>query len=123
MTNPTFNPQPTQWPTDTAFFDYSPLNAITLDPSATYALAASQAPDGADGPGILFTYSQSYTTPEGWQLLTSSEGTFDGSAISLGSPFPYNLVMAVEATPVPEPAAPGLFLIAALAAAALRRPK
>lgn len=121
--DPTLNPQPTQWPAYTAFFDYTPLTEITLDPSATYALAASQAPNGTDGPLLLFTYHQSDTL-DGWELLTTSQGTFDGSTVQvLGSFFRYNLVMAVEATPVPEPAAASLLLVASLAAASLRRSK
>jgi len=104
--NPIVNSKPTQWPASTTFIDFSPLTAITLSPSSQYYIVASVPAGSPTSAALLFTKSSVYTTPSDWLM----------GATTAGNPFASGeyLVMAVGATPVPEPNTKALLLIGGL---------
>lgn len=105
--NPVVNPTPTQWPGSTSFIDFSPLGSITLNPLSQYFVVLSMPATSSVDAALLFTLSSTYTTPTDWTL----NGTISGNPSAGGE----QLVMAVNAAPVPEPC----FLAAATLAALL----
>jgi hypothetical protein len=99
--NPRVDPTPTQWPQSsnpsayTQFIDFSPLELITLNPLTEYSIVASMPANSPVVAALLFTRSSAYDSVEGWAMGT----TTTGNPYAVGE----RLVMAVEASLVPEP--------------------
>ncbi|PWU11124.1 MAG: hypothetical protein C5B50_24055 [Verrucomicrobia bacterium] len=111
--NPAFDPKPSPWPDYSSFVDFSPGAPISLDPSTKYTLAVTCLPGGSVD--IFFT-NFSYTNQAGW---TMQRTTFTSGGFTSG--FRYQMVMAVDATPVPEPSTTALVLGGGIALAARKR--
>lgn len=100
--NPTADSQSTQWPKSsnpnayTAYYDFSALGSIRLNPFSQYSLLISDPATSSVDAALLFTRSSAYTTTAGWTMgLTTA-----GDPYAAGE----YLVMAVDATPVPDAA-------------------
>jgi hypothetical protein len=110
--NPVANPKPTQWPQGsnpnayTQFIDFSPLQPITFSPSTEYSVVASMPASSSVSASLLFTKSSTYTSPADWIM----------GPTTTGNPYANGeyLMMAVNASPVPEPHATALLLIGAI---------
>lgn len=98
--NPTVNSQPTQWPQSsfspayTTFYNFSALVSIRLNPFSSYSLVISDPATSSVDAALLFTRSSAYTTTAGWTMSPTTAG--DPSAAG------EYLVMAVDATQVPD---------------------
>jgi hypothetical protein len=98
--NPVADPMATPWPESanpnayTAYFDFSSLEPVYLNPFSQYSVIVSMPANSPVSAALLFTKS-SYTSPVGWTMhpTTSGNSYADGEY----------LVMALEATLVPEP--------------------
>lgn len=98
--NPTADSQSTQWPKSsnpnayTAYYDFSALGSIRLNPFSQYSLLISDPATSSVDAALLFTRSSAYTTTAGWTMgLTTA-----GDPYAAGE----YIVMAVDATPVPD---------------------
>lgn len=104
--NPVVNPTPTQWPGSTTFIDFLPLTSISLSALTQYSVVFSVPTSSPIAAALLFTRSSAYTTPANWVMGPTTTGN------------PYTsgerLVMAVNATAVPEPSVLGLLTLAGL---------
>jgi len=106
--NPVNNPTPTQWPQAanpsayTKFINFSPLQTITLSPSTQYSIVTSMPANSPVAAALLFDRSQTYDSMGGWVM----GNTTSGNPSAAGE----RLVMAVDATPVPEPTMAVLWL-------------
>jgi hypothetical protein len=98
--NPVVDPTPTPWPESanpnayTTYFDFSSLEPINLNPFSQYSVVVSMPANSPVDAALLFTRS-SYISPVGWTMYP----TTSGNPAAAGE----YLVMAVEATSVPEP--------------------
>ena len=98
--NPVVDPTPTPWPESanprdyTTYYDFSSLEPINVNPFSQYSVVLSMPTNSPVDAALLFTIS-SYTTPVGWTMSPTTSG--DPTSAGL------YLVMAVEATSVPEP--------------------
>jgi len=106
--NSAVDPRSTQWPQSlnpvayTQFIHFSPLQPITLNPLTQYSFVAGIPANSPVSAALLFTRSSAYTASGGWLM----------GATTTGNPFASGeyLVMAVDATPVPEPNTAALIL-------------
>ena len=106
--NSVVDPRSTQWPHSlnpvayTQFIDFSPLQPITLNPLTQYSIVAGMPANSPVSAALLFTRSSAYTASGGWLM----------GETTTGNPFASGeyLVMALDATPVPEPNTPALLL-------------
>jgi len=111
--NPMVNATPTQWPGSTIFVDFSPLQSMYLNPLTQYSVVLSMPASSPVSVALLFTSTSfHYTTPTDWKMRT----TLSGNPYALSE----SLVMAVDATPVPEPSSAALIAIV-ITAGGLRR--
>jgi hypothetical protein len=107
--NPVVDPRPTQWPQSsnpgayTQFINFSPLQPIFLNPFAQYSIVAGMPANSPVSAALLFTKSSVYTASGGWMM----GATTTGNPYALGE----YLVMAVDASPVPEPNTAALLLV------------
>lgn len=94
--NPVVNPTPTQWPQYTTFFDFSPVQGVNLNAFSRYSVVLSMPASSPTDAGLLFTEpSAYYRSRDGWTMGVTTSGNPYASG--------EYLVMAVSATPVPEP--------------------
>jgi hypothetical protein len=96
------DPTPTIFPGYTTYYAFSPLSPITLDPSSTYAVVASDTSATGYQEGLLFTQDFSAQSPVGWQMALSYFGPYNGPFTGWHV-FGENLKFAVDATAIPEP--------------------
>lgn len=99
--NPIANPTPTQWPESsnpnayTTFLDFTPDRGMNLNPLAEYSVVLSMPAGSSVDAAVVFAKSSIFTSRDGWALRETTSGN------------PYEsgeyLVMAVNATLVPEP--------------------
>ncbi|MHB8522347.1 MAG: PEP-CTERM sorting domain-containing protein [Limisphaerales bacterium] len=98
--NPVVNPTPTPWPRSanhnayTTYYDFPSLAPMYLSPFSRYSLIVSMPATSVVAAALLFT-RVSYTSSVGWMMYPTTSG--DPAAAG------EYLVMAVEATSVPEP--------------------
>ena len=98
--NPVVDPTPTPWPESanprdyTTYYDFSSLEPINVNPFSQYSVVVSMPANSPVDAALLLTIS-SYTSPVGWTMSPTTSG--DPTSAGL------YLVMAVEATSVPEP--------------------
>lgn len=106
--NPVNNPTPTQWPEAvnpnlyTKYINFSPFQTITLSPFTQYSVVTSMPANSPVAAALLFDRSQLYDSIGGWVM----GNTTSGNPSAVGE----RLVMAVDATPVPEPSTAVLWL-------------
>src|SRR5208282_395898 len=104
--NAVVDPTLTLWSGATSFVDFSPVDSITLAPFSQYSVVLSVPTDNPTSFNLLFT-SATYTTPTDWTMgRTTSDNPSAGGE---------NLVMAVDATAIPEPGVLSLFGLGGLA--------
>jgi hypothetical protein len=111
--NPAANPRPTQWPGATTLIDFTPATTISLQPLTGYSLVLDAFPTSPTGALLLFAHSPVFTTPTDWAM----HPTLYGNPYAQGQ----FLKLAVDVTPVPEPAAAVLLLAGGLGAWAWSR--
>ena len=95
--NPVVDSTPTPWPewaNPRDYYDFSSLEPINVNPFSQYSVVVSMPTNSPVDAALLFTIS-SYTSPVGWTMSPTTSG--DPSSAGL------YLVMAVEATSIPEP--------------------
>jgi hypothetical protein len=115
--NPVFDSRPTQWPSYTSFIDFSPINSITLAPNTYYLIGVTEPVNGDDSNALTFNFNYSYTVSDDWSLPAAY--TFWHYSTSRLHPYGWfpsaaggSMMLEVDATPVPEPAASILLLLA-----------
>ena len=97
--NPVVDPTPTPWPESanprdyTTYYDFSSLEPINVNPFSQYSVVLSMPTNSPVDAALLLTIS-SYTSPVGWTMSPTTSGNPSASG--------EYLVMAVEATSVPE---------------------
>ena len=110
--NPVVNPTPTQWPQSshpnayTTFIDFSPLGQINLNSFSQYSVVVSMPAKSPVAAALMFANSSAYTSPANWTM----SATTSGNPYALGE----YLIMAVNATSVPEPSVFGLLALGCL---------
>ncbi len=99
--NPIGNPTPTQWPRSsnpnayTTFFDFTPVPGMNLNPFSEYSLVLSMPAGSPVDAAVLFARSSAFTSRDDWTMgVTTSGNPYENGEY---------LVMAVNATLVPEP--------------------
>lgn len=117
--NPVLDLRQTPWPeswnpnTYTSFIDFSPVQPITLSPSCTYSIVASMPTNSPELAALLFTTVSVYDTPTDWAM----GATMSGDPYAAGE----YLIMAVQATQIPEPGTVTLLLLGLIWATRRRR--
>jgi hypothetical protein len=112
--HPAADPMPTQWPQSsnpnayTQFIDFSPLQPITLNPLTQYSIVANMPSNSPVSAALLFTQpgDSAYNSVAGWIQGPTTSGDF--------AAFGEYLMMAVDASPVPEPNAVTLALVGSM---------
>jgi hypothetical protein len=101
--NPAVDPTPTQWPQSsnpnsyTQFIDFTPLQqqTITLNPFTQYTIDLSMPGNTTAVASLLFSRSSAYASVDGWVMGATTSGN--------PAAFGERIMMALDATPVPEP--------------------
>jgi hypothetical protein len=104
--NPVVNPTPTQWPGSTTFINFSPAGSIILDPLSQYTVVISDPANSSNDSALLFTKSSDFTSLANWAM----NSTISGNPFASGE----HLVMAVDATPIPDQSSTAVLLIGSL---------
>jgi hypothetical protein len=108
--NPAVDSVPTQWPQSpnsrayTVFIDFSPLMQINLNPFSQYSIVVSMPSNSPVDAALMFATSSAYTSPAGWTMRPTTSGAGSGEY----------LVMAVDATPIPDQSSTAVLLISGL---------
>jgi hypothetical protein len=89
------NSEPTQWPNNTKYFDFSPLQEIRLKPFSQYSLVFSMPRESPATAALLFSISSNYVAQSGWTM----NATKSGNPHATGE----YIKVAVDATIIPEP--------------------
>lgn len=96
--NPAVAPTATALPGLTSFVVYSPLAAITLEASTTYAVTVGEALDGSSETTVLFTEAPGYDAAPGWSLGGDLAG-FDFGGFEFWAPSTGQLKFMLDASP------------------------